>query len=175
MTAPTSSDAFARYRLARACFETDPRAAVDHAQAALELFARDAAELPGLIALLAHALERAGMLAAVVELAKACESRWPTFVELHYRKARALRKLGRHVEMFEAFDACLAMGNTKDPPGLPGAGSWLPLIALGEIAEEQGDADAARVMFARAGVEGEERLRAMSNGAGGAGDALHPR
>ena len=165
--AENPNDGIARYRLAAALVDSDPGAAIEHANDALARLPLESPALQSVVVVLADALARAKMFQEIVALVEACRERWPRFTELRYRQALAFEKLGRGSEMLAALEKCIELG--EDPAGLgtAGAGTFIPYHRLGLFAEAAGDQVSARAFFARAVAFGgfapaAERLAALA-------------
>lgn len=125
-----------------------PRALAEYERAA-ELFAleddgRVLGYLPALVSRHVATLRASGSLEQAIALADRWLERMPSFTDLVFDQATALRALGRLDEAAARYERCIEMGDA--PSGYTatvGCGTFHPTIALAELKLQRGDVAAA--------------------------------
>jgi tetratricopeptide (TPR) repeat protein len=101
--------------------------------------------VPSLLVRLVSALRACDRAEEAVRLTEDALQLFPGFTDLLFAQAVALRTMGRVQEAEEAFERCLEMGDAPARYGSTvGAGSYLPVLALAEIALARGELATAR-------------------------------
>ncbi|HLJ03327.1 MAG TPA: glycosyltransferase [Solirubrobacteraceae bacterium] len=101
--------------------------------------------VPSLLVRLVSALRACDRAQEAVSLTEEALQTFPGFTDLVFAQAVALRTLGREQEAQDAFERCLEMGDAPARYGATvGAGTYLPMLALAELALARGEVEAAR-------------------------------
>lgn len=106
--------------------------------------------VPSLTSRLVKSLRATGRLEKAIAVADEGLALFPGFTDLVFEQGLALLDRGDVAAAIEKFDLCLAMGDAPSRySATVGCGTTLPLIALGELRRDLGEAAAAEALFAR--------------------------
>ncbi len=133
----------------------DPGAALVELERAWELLAHDPERdsyqfAPALANRLVRATRACGRFAEAIERAEDALAHFPGFTDLVLEQAAACAELGDFERATALYERCIAMGDAPSRyTATVGCGSFLPLIALGEMRLARGEREGARELLER--------------------------
>ena len=133
----------------------DTAAALAELERAWELLAEDPERdtyhfAPALANRLVRTTRACGRLHEAIERAQDALARFPGFTDLVLEQAAAHAQLGDWERAIELYERCIEMGDASSRyTATVGCGSYLPMIALGELRLARGEAERARELLER--------------------------